>query len=137
MSPQTQNDHFQSRILRSTRNLAYWTGAWLLSTALLAFGPEFLWNEVLAMTFVALAINLLVGVGVIFSSMKHLKDQDELHQRVLLNAMAITLGVTMIAGIPYSLLDAYGVVDAEIARLYFLMSLTFMTAVVVGLKRYR
>ena len=68
-----------------------------------------------------------------------LASLDEMHQRVLLDAMGITLGVFVILGIPYSLLEVYDIVafEAEIAALYVVLSLTFLTSVKVGMRRYR
>lgn len=134
---------FQERTRQSTRALLYWTLAWVMSTALLAFGPRFLWDEMLAGTLVAFAISIAIGVGLIIANKKHLQMLDELHQKVTLDAMAITLGVVFVIGVPYSLLDAYGVVGfvsgiaVPIAVLYVLMSVTYMVSMVVGLRRYR
>ena len=113
MEPQPPNDRFRSRIRKSTCKLAYWTAAWLLTTAVLAFGPRLFWNEDLAITYIALGINVLVGVGMIVVNTNHLKDLDELQRKVTLDAMGITLGVTFVVGIPWSLLDAYDVITFD------------------------
>lgn len=142
-SPEQQGSRLHSRIRKRTRTLFYWTLAWVLSTTLLAFGPRFLWDESLAVTLIALGISVASGVGLIIAYKKHMQALDELHQKVMLDAMAITLGVVFVAGVPYSLLDAYDVVgfDSGIAiptgALYVLMSVTYMVSMVVGLQRYR
>lgn len=138
-----RGSRLRARTRKGTRTLHYWTSAWLLSNALLAFGPEFLWDEMLEATLVAFGISVAIGVGFIIANKKHLQTLDELHQKVMLDAMAITLGVVFVVGVPYSLLDAYEVVGFDsgiaipIAALYVLMSVTYKVSMVLGLRRYR
>lgn len=137
--PDHHGSRLQSRIRRSARTLFSWTLAWLLATALLAFGPELLWGEKLGVTLVVFGVNIAVGIGMIIANKRHLQTLDELHRKVMLDAMGITLGVALIAGVPYSLLEAYEMLafDSEIAALYVLMSLTFMASMILGLRRYQ
>ena len=62
----------------------------------------------------------------IIANRDHLKSLDELQQKVQLEAMSITLGVGLIAGLAYSNLDTSNVVpfDAEISHLVIGMGLT-------------
>jgi hypothetical protein len=130
---------YQSRICASTIRLAQWTGAWLAATALMAFGPKFLWNKTLGFTLLALGIDVVVGVGMILANKKYLEDLDELQRKVHLNALAIAVGVALIAGIPYSMMDAYDVIPfkANISHLVMLMSLTYLVSYLYGARRYR
>ena len=61
---------YQSRIRTSTRRLLRWNGAWLAATALMAFGPKFLWNRALGFTLLAVALDVAVGVGMIVATNK-------------------------------------------------------------------
>jgi hypothetical protein len=130
---------FESRIRRGTKKLALWTGAWLLAVALLAHGPEYLWAGQLGLTLVAAAINLVTGIGWVLATRHHLSDLDELHRKVLLEAMGIALGVGVIVSVPYTLLEGHDSApfDGDSAHLLILMSLTFIASVVAGLRRYR
>ena len=49
------------------------------------------------------------------------------------------MGVGLIAGIPYSVMDTYDVIPfhADIAHLVILMSLTFLVSFLYGTWRYR
>lgn len=91
------------------------------------------------MTAVVAGLNIAVGIGMIIANKGHVQALDELHRKVMLDAMGITLGVTLIAGLPYSLLAAHEVVafESEIAVLYVLMTLTFMVSLKLGLRRYQ
>ncbi len=48
--------------------LACWGGGWLAATALMEFGPKFLWNKALAFTLLAVGLDVAVGVGMILAN---------------------------------------------------------------------
>lgn len=125
--------------IRSIKSLSVWTGLWVLSTALAAFGPKFIWDSNNTISVIAIALNFLIGAGMILANIHHLRSLDEMLQRIQLEAMGITLGVTLITGISYSMLDTANLIaqDAEIPFLVILMGLTYMISVGIGFKRYR
>jgi hypothetical protein len=130
---------YKSRIRTSNWRLFRWTGAWLVTTALMTFGPVFLWNKAMVFTLLAVGLNVGVGVGVILANKNYLAELDELQRKVQLNAMGITLGVAMIVGIPFSVMDMYDVIPfrADIAHLMMLLGLTFFVSFLYGSLRYR
>lgn len=130
---------YQSRIWTGNIRLACWNGAWIAATALMRFGPKFLWNKALAFTLPSVGLDLAVGVGVILATKKYVMELDELQQRVWLNASGITVGVAAVAGIPWSVLNAYHVIpfEADISNLVMLMGLTFLVSFLYGTWRYR
>jgi hypothetical protein len=105
----------------------------------MVLGPKFLWNKALLFTLLAVGLDVAVGVGMILANKSYLAKLDELHRRVQLNSMGITLGVALIAGVPLSVMDAYHVIPfhADIAYLLILMSLTFALSNLYGTRRYR
>ena len=130
---------YQSRNRTNVIQLLYWNGAWAAATALMAFGPKFLWNKVMVFTLLAVALDVAVGVGMILANKKYIAELDELQRKVQLNSMGITLGVALIAGVPLSVMDAYRVIPfhADIASLLILMALTFAACNLYGTWRYR
>ena len=130
---------YQSRIRANVIRLARWNGAWVAATALMAFGPKFLWNKASVFTWLAVGLDVAVGVGMVLANKNYLAELDELQRKVQLNAMGITLGVGLIAGVPFSVMDSYHVIPfhADIAYLLILMSLTFMVSNLYGTWRYR
>jgi hypothetical protein len=128
-----------ARCRKDTLNLAGWTGAWLVSLAIATFGPLLVWNGTVPLTLAAILVNLGVGVGMILANKRHLQGLDELHQKIQLEAMALTLGIALIVGLAYSLLDVTDVVpfDAEISHLVTLMGVTYGIAIAMGRRRYQ
>ena len=132
-------DTYGSRVRANTRQLARWTGAWIATCAVMAFGPKFLWHNSPVFTALAIGLNVCVGIGMVVANKKYLVELDELQRRIMLNAMGITLGVALIAGIPYSVMSSYDMIPfkADVAHLLMLMGLTYAAANVYGQRRYR
>src|SRR5579862_7914939 len=111
MNKTTSNDlGYQSRTRTNVIRLFRWNGAWMVATALMAFGPKFLWNKTLIFTLLAVALDVVVGVGVILVNKNYLAELDELQRKVQLNSMGITLGVGLVAAAPLSVMNAYHVI---------------------------
>ncbi|HIG55073.1 MAG TPA: hypothetical protein EYG11_14060 [Candidatus Latescibacteria bacterium] len=124
---------------RNTLRLGYCTGAWLVTTALATFGPQFIWHDNTLLTASAIFINLAIGLATILANKHHLQSLDEMQQKIQLEAMALSLGVGFVCGLSYSLLDQSNLMaaDAEISHLILLMGLTYLAGTVIGNRRYR
>ncbi len=123
---------WQDNVRRQTLKLAYWTLAWVLTMALATFGPKFLWASGVPITIAAIGLNLLIGMGIIVANKDYLRSLDEMQQKIHLQAMGITLGVGLVAGLAYSNLDISNVIsfDAEISHLVVIMALTYLATLV-------
>ncbi|MGB3910164.1 MAG: hypothetical protein WBL06_06810 [Pseudolysinimonas sp.] len=123
--------------IRATAALAVWTLAWLATLALAQFGPELLWAGESTWSWVAVVVNLLVGVGVIVAFTRYLSRADELDRKIMLDALAVTLGVAWVTGFAYVVANAAGLVTIDIGVLLAAPGVVFVLAVVVGKIRYR
>ncbi len=122
-----------------TFHLGLWTFAWVLSIAFVTFGSKYLWEFNPTITVIMILISSLVGIGVIITNRKYIKQIDELQRKILLDAMGVSLGVAVIGGISYSMLDTTNVIDfdAEISHLVILIGLTYLAGVLIGNARYK
>ena len=123
---------------RNTIRLAAWTAAWVGSMAIanpvsMALGPS---NKTLIL--VLILGNVAIGTAMILANKRHLDGLDELQRKIQLDAMAITLGVGLVAGFGYSNLDHTNVIasDAEISVLLVIMAVTYISAALLGTRRY-
>lgn len=133
-----QNNDWATQMKRNTLHLAYWTVAWTASMALATFGPMFIWeNDTFTIT--GVLINLGLGIGMILANKRHINGLDEMQKKIQLEAMALALGVGIVAGLSYSLLDQTNLIqaDAEISHLVILIGLTYATAIFIGRIRYK
>ncbi len=125
--------------LRNTAQLAAWTLFWVAVLALARFGPEHLWNDQKTVNWIAVAVSLLVGIGWIAAHARFLRELDDLQRKINMDALAITLGVGLVAGFTYAVAGHAGIVTVEgnIALLPILMAVVYVVAILIGNMRYR
>lgn len=123
---------------KSTSRLAMWTVLWVVTVAIPAFGP-LVWGENNLINLLAILLNFGVGIGMIIANIQHIKLQDEMMQKVQLEAMGISLGVAVVGGIAYSMLDTTNVIpfDAEIGGLVGLIGITYLITLYINMRRYK
>jgi len=126
------------RDLKNTGRLALWTFLWVVTLALAMFGPDTLWNSTV-MSWVALSVNLVVGGGWIIAHAAFLRGVDDLQRKIMLDAIALALGVGLVGGCAYATASTVGLIslEANIGYLSILMALVYIVAVAVGNLRYR
>lgn len=132
------SDALTARTRRNTWRLALWTGTWLVTQAVAVFGPQFAWQS-RSLTVLAIVVNVSAGFLMIAANKRHLDGLDELQRKIQLDAMALALGVALVAGLAYSTLDVTNVIaaDAEISVLVVLTALTYLGAVLFGRRQYQ
>jgi zinc transporter ZupT len=89
---------------KSTIQLAIWTWTWVATLALASFGPRFIWGEHPLITAIAIIINVAMGVMMIIANRNFFNHSDELERKIQMESMAVTLGLTVVVGLAYSLL---------------------------------
>ena len=120
------------------KNLGLWTWSWVATLALATFGPKFIWEGHTVFTALAIIFNLVNGVLMILANRKLFNHYDELERKIHLESLALTLGLTVIVGLTFSLLDQTNIIpfDAEIGILIGFVGLTYMTTLLINRKRY-
>ena len=135
----TSESTYQSRTRRSTLTLFLWVAIWVASFAIATFGPRFIWDRAVPITWIACAFTILIGIGAIVANRNQIRDQDEMLQRITLESFAITVGAVIIVGCPYTVLQQNKLVPAEfgVPTLMIVISVTYLISMLVGLRRYR
>lgn len=123
----------------STKTLFLWTLGWLLSLALLAFGPKLLWDFNVTISLAVIAVNLVFGYCMIITNKKYLDGLDELQRQLHLNAMAISLGVSVVFGAIYGLLEPARLLDAtpSPSNILIVMSISYFLSLVINFRKYQ
>jgi hypothetical protein len=119
-------------------NLAGWTWSWVATLALATFGPLFIWDDHQLLTILFVGLNFANGIAMIIANRSFFNSLDELQRKIQLEALGITLGLTVIFGITYSLLDTTNLIgtDAEIGFLVGIIGVTYMVSLLIIRKRY-
>ena len=136
---ETKTNKAYSRGRVSEAKVIYWCLAWVLATAGATFGPELLWGYGTLMTSVAVATQLALGFGMIWAFKGVLLAMDDLQRLIQLEAISLALGVGIVVGVSYELLEDVKLItfEPEISHLIMLMSLTYMFGLFLGNRHYR
>ncbi len=124
---------------KRVKKLALWTWSWVATLAIATFGPKFIWDDHIFLTSFAILVNLVNGILMILANRDLFNNFDELERKIHLEAMGITLGLAVVVGLSYSLLDTTNLfpIDAEIGTLVMFIGITYLTSVIVNTFRYR
>jgi hypothetical protein len=119
-------------------NLAGWTWSWVATLALATFGPQFIWDDHQLLTILFVGLNFANGIAMVIANRHFFNSLDELQRKIQLEALGITLGLTVIIGITYSLLDTTNLIDedAEIGFLVGIIGVIYMVSTLIINKRY-
>lgn len=123
---------------KRTVQLAVWTWIWVATLAIATFGPKFLWEGNTILTVGAIGINLLIGILMILANKNLFNHYDELERKIHLESMGLTLGLAVVMGLSFSLLDQTNLIkfDADIGFLVGFIGITYMISLLINRKRY-
>lgn len=129
------------RTLRATGWLAICTLGWLATLALARFGPA-LWGDQPTLSWIAVTLNVVVGIVWIIAHARFLRSTDDLQRKIMLDAIAVALGAGLVGGFAYATAGHAGLVapssgSSAIALLAVMMSVVYLVGIAVGHLRYR
>ena len=124
---------------KNTKRLFIWSVVWVLATAGAAFGPKYLWNFNTWLTINAVLIHICLGLGMIRVFKQFLLGLDELQRKIHLDAMAISLGIGLVFGCSYEMLEDIKLIpfEPEIPQLMIVMYLTYAIGCILGVRKYQ
>jgi peptidoglycan/LPS O-acetylase OafA/YrhL len=119
--------------------LAGWTWSWVATMAIATFGPKYIWDDHAVLTVLAVCVNLANGILMLVANHNLFNDFDELERKIHLEAMALTLGLAVVVGLSYSLLDTTNIIptDAEIGNLVLFIGITYLVCLGINTRRYK
>ena len=134
-----QDQATKSSTQGSVLALVVWTFTWVATLALAKFGPELIWNDQPVVSWIAIAVNVVVGIGWIVAHARYLRAVDDLMRKILMDAIAVALGAGLVGGFAYSAANTAGLIafDSDIAFISVLMAIVYIVATAVGFVRYR
>ena len=123
---------------KQTKIMLAWTVAWVGSLAFLTGGENTLWDSLL-ITKIGLLINFAIGIGMIIANKNLFDHYDELQKKIHLEALALTLGLTVIVGISYEVSFDFGIINSEPETEYLIIfiSFSYIVSVLLNSRRYK
>ena len=136
---------------KNTLRLFFWTVAWVLATAgwagistsavfeQIAIGSKNLFNFKTLPIIIAVLVHIGLGLGMLRAFKQYLLGLDELQRKIQLDAMALSLGIGLVLGSSYELLEDIKLIpfQLEIPHLIILMCLTYCVGIILGNRRYQ
>lgn len=119
--------------------LAAWTWSWVATLAIATFGPKYIWDDHTFLTTFAVMVNFANGILMIIANRDLFNNFDELERKIHLESLALTLGLAVVVGLSYSLLDTTNLIsyDAEISNLVLFIGVTYVIFVIINAGRYK
>lgn len=135
----SENSSLAERTKNSNKVIFTWTLAWVLSLALLAFGPKFLWDFAVGYSIAVIVVNLFCGYKMILANKLMLDGLDELQRKLHLNAMAISLGVSLVFGAVYGLLEGIRLISfpPNPSNILVVMGLSYIISLLISTRKYQ
>lgn len=123
---------------KKLHQLAAWTWSWVATMAIATFGPKYIWDDHTVLTALAVSVNFANGILMIIANRNLYNNFDELERKIHLESLALTLGLAVVVGLSYSLLDTTNLIsyDAEISNLVLFIGVTYLVCIKVNTRRY-
>ena len=118
--------------------LAAWTWSWVATLAIASFGPKYIWDDHTVLTVLAVSVNFANGILMIIANRNLFNNFDELERKIHLESLALTLGLAVVVGLSYSLLDTTNLIgfDAEISNLVLFIGVTYLVCITINTRKY-
>ena len=107
--------------------------------ALATFGPGFIWADQTSLTVIGILLNFGIGVKMILANRNLINSLDDLQKKIQLESLGLTLGLTVIFRLSFSLLDQKDIIpmDAVISVLVIFIGLVYWLALLINNRKYK
>lgn len=127
-----------ARDIKNANTLNLWALAWAANLAIITFISGYEWYSAPLPITLAFVLSVGIGLGMILAYKRYLKVLDEMERKIQLDALALSVGVTLVVFGGYSILDKAGVApELEAPHLIVLIALTYVVGIIAGRIRYR
>lgn len=118
--------------------LAAWTWSWVATLAIATLGPKYIWDDHYFLTVFAVSVNFTNGILMIIANRNLYNNFDELERKIHLESLALTLGLAVVVGLSFSLLDHTNLITfrTEISHLVLFIGVTYLVCIIVNTRRY-
>ncbi len=123
---------------KNSKNVIIWTIIWLISFAFLVLGPKELWQNT-TITAIAALVNFILIIAMLFANKNQFDNFDEFEKTVQLNAIALSLFLTIFVGLFFIGIYKSGLMNYEpqIHHLVVFSSLTYIFSTIFIFKKYQ
>ena len=133
-----KSDETPARSKKNHALIMLWIFVWMATFVAADKAEAYEWYTAGSLSLLAIAINAVIGLTVIVTYMRFLKELDEMQQKIQLNALALAMGIGLVGSVSYSLMVSAGIVAApDIAVVIALLGGGYSAGLVIGRARYQ
>lgn len=127
------------RAARGLIPLAAWTAAWVASLAIARFVPGQLGEYQSIAAWIAIGVNVAVGIVWIVAHARYLRQLDDLQRKILTDALAVALGAGLVAAMAASVANNASLISFgdDAATFAIVAAVAYIGMAIVGNVRYR
>ena len=126
-----------ARDLKNANRVNLWGLAWAFSLLVVTYAAKQDWLDSILLISLAFLAHTAIGITMVLTFRHMLKELDEMEKKIQLDALALSVGITIICFSSYSLLAKAEVVPSlNSAYLVMLMALTYIAGIMIGRVRY-
>ena len=127
-----------ARDLKNANLVNLWAIAWAANLAIISYISKYEWYSAVLPITMAFVLSSGIGVGMLLAFKRFLKELDEMERKIQLDALALSVGVTLVVFGGYSILNKAGVApELQASSLLVLIALTYMAGIIAGRIRYQ
>ncbi len=127
-----------ARDVKNANALNLWALVWVANLVIITFISKYEWYSAPLPITIAFALSIGIGIGMILAYKRFLKELDEMERKIQLDALALSVGVTLVAFGGYSILDKAAVVpELQASHLIMLIAITYIAGIIAGRIRYQ
>ena len=116
----------------------FWCLAWAVSLLAITYFSESDWYSATWITMTGFIIHCLIGLGMISAFKRFVSKADELERKIQLEALALSVGVTIVFFSGYTILEkTLEIPELSTAYLIVVMSLGYAIGLIIGRMRFR
>ena len=129
---------YDARSIRDQLSLVAWIFIWMASLTVADKAHLYGWWGSDWAGMAGIAVNILLGFCMVAYFMRMLNRMDELQRKIQLNALSISLGISIVGCSAYSLAVTWGfILDEEVSDIFMLICVSYAASSLFLVWRYR
>lgn len=129
---------YDARSIRDQLFLVAWIFIWMASLTIADKAHLYSWWSSDWAGMAGIVVNILLGLCMVAYFMRVLNRMDELQRKIQLNALSISLGISIVGCSAYSLAVTWGfILDEEVSDIFMLICLSYAASSLFLVWRYR
>jgi hypothetical protein len=127
-----------ARDIRNANFVNLWALAWAVTLGLTSYLSDYPWYASTIPTLIGFVVHTGIGLGMFFAYRRFLRELDEMERKIQLDALAGSVGVTIVSFSAYSILEKAGYLpDLKPSYLIALIGFTYMAGIIFGRVKYQ